>query len=160
VAHYAFLDEDNIVTEVITGIDETELIEGLDTETWYGNFRGQVCKRTSYNGNIRKNYAGLGYSYNEDLDAFVPPKPFDSWILNEETCLWQAPVDYPTDGFNHTWNEESLSWYLIENSRPPESWVFNENTIRWEPPVAYPDDGKKYAWDEETISWKIVVLND
>jgi hypothetical protein len=156
MAHYAFLDENNIVTEVITGIDETELIEGLDTETWYGNFRGQVCKRTSYNGNIRKNYAGLGYSYNETLDAFVPPKPFDSWTLNEETCLWQAPVAYPTDGFTHNWNEESLTWDLIENSIPPESWVLNENTIRWEPPVAYPDDGKKYAWDEETISWKLI----
>ena len=156
MAHYAFLDENNIVTEVITGIDETELIEGLDTETWYGNFRGQVCKRTSYNGNIRKNYAGLGYSYNETLDAFVPPKPFDSWTLNEETCLWQAPVAYPTDGFTHNRNEESLTWDLIENSIPPESWVLNENTIRWEPPVAYPDDGKKYAWDEETISWKLI----
>lgn len=155
MAHYAFIT-DGIVTEVITGIDENDTIEGLDPETWYGNFRGQVCKRTSYNGNIRKNYAGLGYSYNETLDAFVPPKPFDSWTLNEETCLWQAPVAYPTDGFTHNWNEESLTWDLIENSIPPESWVLNENTIRWEPPVAYPDDGKKYAWDEETISWKLI----
>jgi hypothetical protein len=75
MAHYAFLDENNIVTEVIVGIDETELIEGLDTETWYGNFRGQVCKRTSYNNNYRFNYAGIGYKYDEIVDAFIAPKP-------------------------------------------------------------------------------------
>ena len=98
MAHYAFLDVNNIVTEVIVGIDETELIEGLDPETWYGNFRNQKCVRTSYNGNIRKNYAGIGYSYDSDRDAFIPPKPFDSWILNEETCAWEAPHLYPDDG--------------------------------------------------------------
>ena len=75
MAHYAFLDENNIVTEVIVGIDETELIEGLDPETWYGNFRGQVCKRTSYNGKIRYNYAGIGFSYDSEVDAFIAPKP-------------------------------------------------------------------------------------
>jgi hypothetical protein len=73
MAHYAFLDENNIVTEVITGIDETELIEGLSTEEWYGNFRGQKCVRTSYNGNIRGVYAGIGYSYDEELDEFIAP---------------------------------------------------------------------------------------
>ena len=75
MAHYSFLDDKSIVTEVITGIDETELIEGLDPETWYGNFRGQVCKRTSYNGNIRYNYAGIGYTYDPDADAFIAPRP-------------------------------------------------------------------------------------
>ena len=75
MAHYAFLDESNIVTEVIVGINETELIEGLDTETWYGNFRGQVCKRTSYNGKIRYNYAGIGYTYDSIDDAFIAPMP-------------------------------------------------------------------------------------
>ena len=90
MAHYAFLDNENIVTEVITGIDETELIEGLDTETWYGNFRGQTCKRTSYNNKIRKNYAGIGYTYDSTLDAFIPPKPPEgNWELNEDTCLWE-----------------------------------------------------------------------
>jgi hypothetical protein len=90
MAHYAFLDSNNVVTEVITGIDETETIEGLDTETWYGNFRGQVCKRTSYNSNIRKHYAGIGYTYDEIRNAFIPPKPTEGdWILNEETCLWE-----------------------------------------------------------------------
>jgi hypothetical protein len=88
MAHYAFLDENNIVTEVIVGIDETELIEGLNPETWYGNFRGQVCKRTSYNGNIRKNYAGIGYTYDEARDAFIAPKCHDEAVLDEATCQW------------------------------------------------------------------------
>lgn len=113
MAHYAFLDENNIVTEVITGIDETELIEGKDPETWYGEFRGQVCKRTSYNGNIRKNYAGIGYTYDAERDAFIPPKPFDSWLLNEQTCRWEAPSPYPTDGAIYTWDEESTDWIEV-----------------------------------------------
>ena len=90
MAHYAFLDENNIVTEVITGIDETETIQGLDTETWYGNFRNQICKRTSYNGNIRKNYAGVGYFYDANLDAFIPPKCHDEATLNETIAQWQC----------------------------------------------------------------------
>lgn len=113
MAHYAFLDENNIVTEVIVGIDETELIEGLHPEIWYGNFRGQVCKRTSYNGNIRKNYAGIGFTYDEQRDAFIPPKPFPSWILNEDTCRWKAPVPYPDDGVMYKWDEDSLDWIAI-----------------------------------------------
>jgi len=75
MAHYAFLDDNNKVTEVISGIDETELIESLDPETWYGNFRGQVCKRTSYSGSTRFNYAGIGYTYDADADAFIAPRP-------------------------------------------------------------------------------------
>ena len=75
MAHYAFLDVNSIVTEVIVGIDETELIEELDPETWYGNFRGQTCIRTSYNGKIRYNYAGIGYTYDLDADAFIAPRP-------------------------------------------------------------------------------------
>ena len=90
MAHYAFLDENNIVTEVIVGIDETELIEGLDTETWYGNFRGQTCKRTSYNANIRGNYAGKGYTYLPLEDIFMPSKCHDEAILNVELAKWEC----------------------------------------------------------------------
>jgi hypothetical protein len=90
MAHYAFLDDNNIVTQVIVGIDETELIEGLDPETWYGNFHNQRCVRTSYNGNIRKNYAGIGYLYDPIRDAFIPPKPDEGdWVLNDDTCQWE-----------------------------------------------------------------------
>lgn len=89
MAHYAFLDESNVVTEVIVGKDETELIDGLDPETWYGNFRGQKCVRTSYNGTIRKNFAGIGFTYDATRDAFIPPKPPEgNWSLDEQTCRW------------------------------------------------------------------------
>jgi hypothetical protein len=91
MAHYAFLDKNNIVTEVIVGIDETELIEGLDTETWYGNFRGQTCKRTSYHGNIRYNYASIGDTYDAVRDAFIAPEPDNALGFNEDTCQWIVP---------------------------------------------------------------------
>jgi len=116
IAHYAFLDDNWVVTEVIVGIDETEQIEGVAPEQWYANFRGQRCVRTSYNGNIRKNYAGIGYTYDTERDAFIPPKPYDSWVLNEETAQWEAPVAYPEDaaeGEFYTWNEDTTSWELV-----------------------------------------------
>jgi hypothetical protein len=109
MAHYAFLDENNIVTEVITGVDENELIEGLDPETWYGNFRQQVCKRTSYNNNIRKRYAGIGFSYDSINDVFIAPKPYASWILNKEFD-WESPIPQPQDGQEYFWNEEIGNW--------------------------------------------------
>ena len=92
MAHYAYLDENNVVIQVIVGIDETETIDGLSPEEWYGNFRGQRCVRTSYNGNIRKNYAGIGYSYDSTRDAFIAPKPIvegKEFVLNEDTCQWE-----------------------------------------------------------------------
>ena len=120
MAHYAFLDENNIVTEVITGKNEGE--EGINWEQHYGNFRKQTCKRTSYNtvGGVhnnggtpfRKNYAGIGYTYDSNRDAFIPQKPFNSWLLNEDTCNWESPVAYPNDGQKHSWNEETQSWTL------------------------------------------------
>jgi hypothetical protein len=113
MAHYAFLDANNIVTEVIVGIEESDLIEGQSPEVWYGNFRGQTCVRTSYNGNIRKNYAGIGFTYDADRDAFIPPKTFDSWVLDEATCRWVAPIPYPADGLMYSWNEASLDWEPI-----------------------------------------------
>jgi hypothetical protein len=107
MAHYAFLD-DNIVTQVIVGIDETELIEGLDPETWYGNFKGKVCKRTSYNSNIRGKYAGIGDSYNPDEDIFISPQPYPSWIRSGS--FWNAPVDCPNDDKKYLWDEELGNW--------------------------------------------------
>jgi hypothetical protein len=91
MAHYAFLDKNNIVTEVIVGIDETELIEGLDPETWYANFRGQECVRTSYNGTIRYNYAGIGYTYDPIDDAFIPaPSCEHTQLKLNESKLWEC----------------------------------------------------------------------
>ena len=129
MAHYAFLDENNIVTEVIVGKNEGE--DGVNWEAHYGAFRGQLCKRTSYNthGGVhssggtpyRKNYAGLGYMYNAIRDAFIPPKPFNSWVLDEQTCLWNAPVAMPEDA---------------GTGDPP----------------------KRYQWDEVTTSWKELIV--
>lgn len=118
MAHYAFLDENNIVTEVIPGKDEWELLDGLTPEEWYGNFRGQRCVRTSYNNKYRVNYAGIGYQFCEDLNApdgaFIAPQPFASWILNETTCLWKAPAPMPEDGKRYLWVEDDLNWQVIE----------------------------------------------
>jgi len=119
MAHYAFLDANNIVTEVIVGKNEGE--DGIDWEQHYGEFRNQVCKRTSYNtqGGVhnlggtayRKNYAGIGYSYDPVRDAFVPPKPYASWVLNEDTCLWSAPVAMPVEeGKLYIWDEPTVAW--------------------------------------------------
>jgi hypothetical protein len=112
MAHYAFLDNNNIVTEVIVGIDETETIEGLDTETWYANFRGQTCKRTSYNSRIRGTYAGIGFTYNVNEDIFVTPQPYPSWIRSGS--FWNAPTPHPEDGKTYLWDEENLEWQESE----------------------------------------------
>lgn len=119
MAHYAFLDENYIVTEVIVGKDESN----YDWEQHYGQFRGQLCKRTSYNTHggvhsgggtpFRKNYAGIGYSYDPQLDAFIPPKPYASWVLDQQSCLWQAPVQQPQDGQQYTWNEDNQAWQVV-----------------------------------------------
>ena len=124
MAHYAFLNMQNIVTEVIVGKDETD--GPTNWEMHYGNIREQVCKRTSYNTKggahindgtpFRKNYAGIGYTYDYARDAFIPPKPYDSWTLNANTCLWEAPVAYPEDGQLYTWNEETQQWDLVDGT--------------------------------------------
>ena len=113
MAHYAFLDENNIVTEVIPGRNEDEVVDGIsDWEAHYGEFRGQRCVRTSYNNNIRGTYAGIGYYYNEEEDIFVAPQPYPSW--NRNGSGWEAPVPYPEGDSLYVWNEESLSWILAD----------------------------------------------
>ena len=109
MAHYAFLDDNNIVTEVISGKDESELLEGLTPEEWYGNFRNQRCVRTSYNGTIRKQYAGIGYSYDAVADVFIAPQPFPSWSL-DANYDWQAPIERPADGKDYLWDEANQVW--------------------------------------------------
>jgi len=132
MTHFAKLDENNIVTFVTVGRQEDD---GLEAELTART--GDVYKQTSYNtrggvhytngidenGNripsedqskaLRKNYAGIGFTYDEDRDAFIPPKPYDSWVLDEDTCLWVAPIPYPEDGANYTWNEELFVWELV-----------------------------------------------
>ena len=115
MAHYAFINQNNIVTEVIVGRNEDEIVDGIsDWEAHYAEFRpGQTCKRTSYNNNIRKRFAGIGMTYNELLDAFIEPKPYPSWVLNEDTCNWEAPTPKPSGDGIYVWNEEILNWEEI-----------------------------------------------
>jgi hypothetical protein len=131
MAHYAFIDENNIVVDVITGRDEDDLVEGVTSwETYYGERRGLRCLQTSYNtvGGVhafggtplRGNYAGLGFTYDEALDAFIPPKAYNSWVLDEATYKWNAPVPYPTDGFTYKWNESAVDWELQDFSEDAE----------------------------------------
>jgi hypothetical protein len=134
MAHYAFLDENDIVVQVIVGKDENEPDNNgnlVDWEEFYGDFAGFRCKRTSYNtlagihvGDgipFRKNYASIGFKYDSSRDAFIPPKPeFPSWVLNEETCTWQAPVPMPVipaeerRKYTYSWDEENLAWVKID----------------------------------------------
>lgn len=125
MAHYAVLDSNNTVTQVIVGKTEVS----TNWEAYYGSKFGQTCKRTSYNTRagvhieggtaFRKNYAGIGYTYDETRDAFIPPKPYNSWVLNEDSCTWDAPVAMPTDpleeGQFYKWDEETTSW-IIQDS--------------------------------------------
>ena len=134
MAHYAFLDENNIVTTVIVGKNENE--DGIDWEQHYGNFRGQTCKRTSYNTlhgehklggtPFRLNYAGIGFTYDETLDGFIEPKPFDSWVLDESKGKYNPPVAYP------------------------ETYTQNLTDSETNEPIS-----DLYLWDEETTSWTL-----
>jgi hypothetical protein len=124
MAHYAYIN-DGIVTSVIVGPDEGTEPEGVESWEAYFSAKGKgQAVRTSYNTSggahsgggepLRMNYAGVGFTYDEERDAFIPPKPFESWVLDEATCLWEAPVAHPEDGETYTWDEESTSWTLVE----------------------------------------------
>jgi hypothetical protein len=118
MAHFAKLNEENIVTQVIV-VDNKDILDenGQESEQkgieFCANLLGGTWIQTSYNASFRKNYAGFDYIYDEALDAFIPPKPYNSWILNETTYKWDAPIPYPTDGAKYNWNEESLSWDAV-----------------------------------------------
>jgi hypothetical protein len=113
MAHFAEIDENNVVVRVLVVPDNAE-DRGHD---YLANDLGLggTWIQTSYNNRIRKNYAGVGFTYDADKDAFIPTKPFDSWLLNEDTCQWEAPVAYPTDGNVYLWNEENTEWKSITN---------------------------------------------
>ncbi len=120
MAHFAQLNDDNIVIQVIVVHTNECLENGVETESkgiaFCQSLFGGFWKQTSYNGNIRKNFAGVGYTYDKDKDAFIPPKPFNSWILNEETCLWKAPIDLPNNDNLYTWNEETIQWNIVTHN--------------------------------------------
>ena len=131
MAHYAFIDLKNMVRHTIVGRDETDFVEGVDSwESYYGDRKGMTCKRTSYNTHggvhytdgepsedqteaFRFNYAGIGFTYDEARDAFIPPTPYASWVLDEDSCLWVAPIDYPADGGQYAWDEQAGDWVEV-----------------------------------------------
>lgn len=124
MAHYAYIDETNTVTQVIVGPDEGTEPDGVDSWEAYFSTKGKgQALRTSYNTMggehaeggtpFRFNYAGIGFTYDEERDAFIPPKPFESWVLNEETCLWEAPLPYPEDGGSYSWSEDLFAWEFV-----------------------------------------------
>jgi len=167
MSHFAKLDENNVVMFVTVGRQEDDGQEAeLSART------GDVYKQTSYNTRggvhydtetgrpsnnqskaLRKNYASVGFTYDENRDAFIPPKPFESWVLDEDTCLWVAPTPYP--GGDHRWNEEKVSW--VPGDQPFASWSWNEQTLFWEPPVERPNNDLMYTWDEESGAWVAVT---
>jgi hypothetical protein len=118
MAHFAQLNEENLVTQVIVVANQdTADQDGVENEAigieFCTNLLGGTWKQTSYNGNIRKNYAGIGYKYDATLDAFIPPQPFASWTLNNETAQWEAPTPYPTDDKRYTWDEATTAWVEV-----------------------------------------------
>ena len=118
MAHFAQLNDENLVTQVIVVANQdTADKDGVENEAigieFCTNLLGGRWVQTSYNGNIRKNYAGIGYKYDATLDAFIPPQPFESWTLNEETAQWEAPTPYPDDGKRYSWDEATTSWVEI-----------------------------------------------
>jgi hypothetical protein len=114
MSHFAELDENNTVIRVLVG-DNNLPNEGYD---WFVENLGGRWVQTSYNANFRKNYASTGFTYNEELDAFIPPKPFPTWILDEETCTWRPPMPYPSDGLAYSWSEENQEWELVKFLEP------------------------------------------
>lgn len=116
MAHFAQLDENNIVTQVIVVANSELMDNGQESEAkgiaFCHSLFGGKWKQTSYNGNIRKNYAGIGYAYDSQRDAFIPPQPYSSWVLNEESCQWDAPVPKPTDSNKYIWDEDQQKWMI------------------------------------------------
>jgi hypothetical protein len=122
MAHFAQLNESNVVTQVIVVHNNELMHDGVEQEAKGVAFCQSLFgvqtnwKQTSYNGNMRKNYAGIGYTYDAGRDAFIAPQPYASWVLNETTCNWNAPVAYPTDGKKYRWDEPTVSWIEVTNA--------------------------------------------
>ena len=139
MSHFAKIDNNNLVTEVVVA-EQKFINSGAlgDTFRWV---------QTSYNNNFRKNFASIGGTYDKTRDAFIAPKPFPSWTLNETTCLWEAPAAYPDEGKKYDWNEDTTTWNeVVPTAAIPQI-----------PPIDYPDDGNDYNWNEDTTSWKEIT---
>lgn len=180
MAHFAQLDENNIVTQVVV-IHNNEMKDknGVEKEENGINFlhntfgANKNWVQTSYNNNFRKHYAGIGYIYNKQLDAFIRPQPYPSWILNNTIADWEAPIPLPSDAVSPTnsygklysWDESIVNWLWQKEKQPYRSWIEIPETGRWKPPVAIPSDvisdknpkGKVYVWNESLVNWEEYV---
>jgi hypothetical protein len=165
MAHFAQLDENNVVINVIK-VDNNDILDSNSIENeaigieFCKNLLGQDTRwvQTSYNASFRKNYAIIGQIYDETRNAFrMSEGPFTSWILDEDTCRYKAPIDPPEDRNTkaYVWNEETVSWADKTPTSPFPSWIFENG--RWTAPVPMPSDGKKYRWDENSLSWLEIV---
>ena len=172
MAHFARIDDNNIVVRVHV-VENKDLLneQGVEEEAVgiahltkvHGT--GFTWIQTSYNTQqgvhvlggtpLRKNYAGKGDTYDETRDAFIAPQPYPSWILAEDTCIWEAPTAYPEDGKIHGWNEETTSWDLLIYPKPYPSWILKEDGQQWKAPVVHPGNNRLYAWNEGTTSWDL-----
>lgn len=167
MAHFAKLNINNIIEQVLV-VSNFDIVDsnGIESEDIGIDFLNKVFgvdavwKQTSYNGKFRKNYAGIGYYYDSIRDAFIPPKPYSSWTLNEDTCLWDPPIPYPIttnipiqyQTYNiYIWNEINYYWEL---KKPFNSWILHEDNY-YISPVPYPNDGNNYHWNEDILNWII-----
>jgi hypothetical protein len=158
MAHFAKLDENNVVTQVIV-VSNNELMDGTDEseargiafcQSLYGADTRWV--QTSYNNNFRVRYAGIGYTFDDALDAFIKPKPANhpSWVVDPVTTEWVPPIARPTDTV-YKWDEPTVSWVAVPQPYP--SWIMQGSPLYWSAPVPLPQNGKEYRWDESTLSW-------
>ena len=158
MAHFAQLDENNVVTQVIVVSNNELLDNGIENELKGIEFCQSLFGadtrwvQTSYNNNFRKRYGSIGHTFRVDLNAFIPPKPikYPSFVLNPETLDWEPPFPRPTDTV-YKWDEATVSWTVVP--KPYPSWIAQGDPLVWLCPVPYPTDGKQYQWDEPTISW-------
>jgi len=162
MAHFAKLDENNIVTEVLVVNNDVLLKADGDTESEYKGktflnslFGSATWVQTSYNGSMRKQFAGIGYSYDSTNDVFVAPQPYDSWSLDSNHD-WQPPTPMPTDGRTYEWNEDNETWDVFTPPQPFPSWTWNAADWEWQPPVAYPSDSAAYEWNEDDQTWDLI----
>lgn len=164
MAHFAKLDSNNIVTEVLV-VNNEVLLRSDNTESeekgkqFLNAIFGQAeWVQTSYNGNFRKQYAGIGYTYDSAKDKFIAPQPFVSWTLDSNDD-WQPPTARPNNSKTYNWNEQTLTWDLYIPTSPFSSWTWNQTEWIWEPPVDYPADYDTvhYQWNEDSQTWDLIA---
>lgn len=159
MAHFAELDENNIVLQVIVVNNSDTIKNGIEDEDtgkqFCTNLLGGRWIQTSYNNSFRKKYAVIGMKYDENLDMFILPQPFKSWSLNSNGD-WIAPIDKPVQrykGLLYIWDENILNWVEYQIPSPFPSWTTLNSEYLWQPPIPYPTDGKLYIWNEESLNW-------